>query len=294
MQTSLNVILSEARNLLEKSIIIININLDFDLFYSYLCCMKISIIQPDLSWEDKSGNFQSLGRLLFSLNGKTDLVILPEMFNTGFSMKPAELAETSDGETYQWMRKMAVTGNFGICGSYIVRENGRFFNRWVFVSPDGEKYSYDKRHLFSMGGEDRLFSQGKDRLMFSFHDIKIAPYICYDLRFPVWSRSHGEADLMIYSANWPAVRQNVWTTLLKARALENQCYVAGANRIGTDGEGIIYEGESMLINPRGELVALAQKDKECSVTADLSVLDLNDFRAKFPVMNDADKFTLDL
>jgi len=256
--------------------------------------MKISIIQPDLAWEDKSRNFRNLGELISPLFNKTDIVILPEMFNTGFSMKPAELCESSYGETFSWMKDIAHSGDFGVCGSYIVKEGQYFYNRWVFVSPENETWYYDKRHLFSMGGEDRLFAPGKSRLIFSFRGTRIIPFICYDLRFPVWSRNHDEYDLVIYSANWPAVRQNVWKTLLKARAIENQCYVAGSNRTGTDGEGIVYSGESMIINSRGGLIACAESEEECSISAEISMAELTDFRKRFSVMNDADDFTINL
>jgi len=256
--------------------------------------MKISVIQPDTVWENKTHNFQSLTRLISSLYNNTDIIILPEMFNTGFSMKPAELSESPDGETFGWMKDIAERGNFGVCGSYIVKEGSDFFNRWVFVSPDHGTWHYDKRHLFSMGGEDRLFAHGKSRLIFSFRGIRITPLICYDLRFPVWSRNNDEYDLVIYAANWPAVRQNVWTTLLKARAIENHCFVAGSNRTGTDGEGILYSGESMIINYRGGLMAFAETEKECSISAEISIAELHDFRKRFPVMNDADTFTIDL
>ena len=256
--------------------------------------MKISVIQPDIAWEDKSRNFLNLTALLSPLKNKTDLVILPEMFNTGFSMKPAELSEPPNGETFRWMKSIAEKGNFGVCGSYIVKEDMNFFNRWVFISPGNMTVHYDKRHLFSMGGENSLFSGGKSKLIFSFRGVRISPYICYDLRFPVWSRNRDEYDLMIYAANWPEVRRNAWTILLKARAIENQCYVAGSNRTGTDGEGIRYCGESMIINPHGELIAFAEDEMECSISAELSMTELSAFRKKFPVMNDADDFAINI
>ncbi len=256
--------------------------------------MKISVIQPDSVWEDKSRNFQKLGELITPLHNNTDIIVLPEMFNTGFSMHPAKLSEPPRGETFNWMKNLADKGNFGICGSYIVKDNTDYFNRWVFVSPDNEVSNYDKRHLFSMGGEDRLFSAGKSRLIFTFRGVKISPYICYDLRFPVWSRNRNESDLIIYTANWPEIRRNVWITLLKARAIENQCYVAGSNRTGTDGAGINYSGNSMIIDPRGEIIVSADRDEECSVSAEVSIPELSDFRKKFPVTNDADDFTINL
>ena len=254
--------------------------------------MKISVIQPDIIWEDKSRNFQNLTELIYPLYNKTDLIILPEMFNTGFSMKPSELGESPGGETFRWMKDIAEKGNVGVCGSYIVKENVNFFNRWVLVSPDNETWSYDKRHLFSMGGEDRLFSSGKSRVVIRFRGVRIIPLICYDLRFPVWSRSRDECDLIIYAANWPEIRRNVWSILLKARAIENQCYVAGANRLGIDGKGLTYCGESAIIDPRGQIMASANINEETSITGEISMTELSDFRKKFPVLNDADDFTI--
>ena len=259
-----------------------------------LLYMKISVIQPDIVWENKSLNFQNLFSLITPLYNKTDIVILPEMFNTGFSMNPTNLSEPPDGETFEWMRCIAEKGNFGLCGSYTVKENLNFFNRWVFVSPEKAIWDYDKRHLFSMGGEDKLFAAGRSKLIFSFRGVKISPYICYDLRFPVWSRNTEGSDLIIYSANWPETRRNVWTTLLKARAIENQCFVVGSNRIGIDGEGIRYCGDSMIINPRGEIISSAEDNGECLVSSEISITELNSFRKKFPVKKDADGFSINL
>jgi predicted amidohydrolase len=256
--------------------------------------MKISVIQPDIIWEDKTANYKILSGLIEPLFGVTDIVVLPEMFNTGFSMNPSVLGELPEGDTFHWMKNLASNGNFGLCGSYIVIEHGMYFNRWVFISPDGESLHYNKRHLFSMGGEDTLFTQGSTRLVFSFRGMKISPYICYDLRFPVWSRNTDSFDLMIYSANWPLSRQNVWNTLLKARAIENQCFVAGSNRTGIDGAGIKYSGESMIINPRGEIIVSAGTKTNHLITSELSLSELSDFRKKFPVSNDADDFTLNI
>jgi omega-amidase len=255
--------------------------------------MNISIIQPDLVWEDKTANFANLGRIISPLFNKTDIVILPEMFNTGFSMDPEKLNELPGGETFEWMRYLSQKGDFGLCGSYIVMEYGHFYNRWVFVSPEKEYWGYDKRHLFSMGGEDKLFSRGKKRLVFTFRGVRICPNICYDLRFPVWSRNRNDCDLLIYAANWPNVRQEVWYTLLKARAIENQCFVAGSNRVGSDNNGIEYCGGSMLISPIGELIKAARLNEEYSITGAISITELSDFRKKFPVQNDADNFSID-
>ena len=254
--------------------------------------MKISIIQPDIKWEDKTGNFRHIEHLISGLNNKTDLVILPEMFNTGFSMNPEKLSEEPYSETYEWMVSISVKGNFGLCGSYIVREKNRFFNRWLFVTPERKSWSYDKRHLFRMTNEEKAFTPGKKRNIFRFRDAMICPNVCYDLRFPVWSRNRNDYDLLINSANWPAARRDVWITLLKARAIENQCFAAGANRVGTDGAGIKYYGDSMIINPRGEIITSAKKSGECSISAEISMKELKDFRKKFPVLKDADDFTI--
>ena len=256
--------------------------------------MNITVIQPDIKWEDKTANFTEIEKLVIPLFNKTDLVILPEMFNTGFSMNPGALAEAPCMVTYAWMRSISSKGNFGLCGSYIIKDGSVYYNRWVFVSPDGGTYQYDKRHLFSMGGEDKLFSQGRSRVVFNFRGIRMAPFICYDLRFPVWSRNHNDYDLAIYSANWPEVRRNVWRSMLIARAIENQAYVAGSNRIGTDGTGIRYHGESMIVDPKGEIMAKGDDNKICSVTCTISPEELESFRQKFPVMNDADDFIISL
>lgn len=254
--------------------------------------MKISIIQSDLAWEDKSRNLSNLRELISPLNNQTDIVVLPEMFSTGFSMNVDQLAESPAGETFHWMTKIAQNGNFGVCGSYIVKEGHNFFNRWVFVSPQQEQWYYDKRHLFSMADENKFFSAGRSRLIFSFRDIRISPYICYDLRFPVWSRSRNDCDLIIYAANWPETRRDVWSTLLKARAIENQCFVVGSNRTGTDGKNIGYSGDSVLINPRGEIISSAEPGKEVCISGEISLDELSVFRKKFPVFNDADNFTI--
>lgn len=254
--------------------------------------MNISIIQPDLVWEDKSRNLENIGELIAPLYDRTDLVVLPEMFNTGFSIYPDKLGELSDGETFDWMINTSKKGNFGLCGSYIVKDKKQFFNRWVFVNPEEECWYYNKRHLFRMAGEDKYFSPGKSRLIFTFMGVRISPYICYDIRFPVWSRNRNEYDLLIYAANWPESRREVWKTLLKARAIENQCYVAGVNRIGTDGEGIKYCGDSIIVDPRGEIIVSAVTNQECSVSAELSIAELSDFRKEFPVAEDADSFSI--
>ena len=254
--------------------------------------MKLTVIQPDIAWEDKTGNFRIIGNMISHIENNTDIIILPETFNTGFSMNPERLSESPRSQTFDWMVHIAETKNCGICGSYMVRDKNMFFNRWVFVTPEKKSWSYNKRHLFSPGSEDKVFVPGTTRLTFNFRGVRISPNICYDLRFPVWSRNTGNYDLLINSADWPASRRNVWITLLKARAIENQCYVAGANRIGTDGNGVKHTGDSMIINPYGEIIASADKNKECPVSAEISIPELREFRKKFPVFKDADKFII--
>ena len=229
--------------------------------------------------------------MLKSVPSGTDILILPEMFNTGFSMRPDKLAEPPLSTTFEWMRNIAVINNLGICGSYIIKSTANYYNSWVFVSPDDKIHTYNKRHLFSPGHEDKLFTRGNERLVFNFRGVRICPNICYDLRFPVWSRNSSDYDLLINSANWPATRRDVWLTLLKARAIENQCFVAAANRIGIDGEGISYCGDSLVAGPKGETIADAGRE-ESLLSAEISLDNLENFRRSFPMLNDADKFEI--
>lgn len=256
--------------------------------------MKITLLQSDIIWEDKNKNFTRLEGLMKEIPEGTDMVILPEMFNTGFSMNPENLCEDPCSVTEEWLRRMAMQFNIGIGGSYIVRESEAYYNRWLFVTPEGRVGMYDKRHLFSPGNENAFFSQGRKRIVFDFKELRICPNICYDLRFPVWSRCRNDYDLLINSANWPQSRRDVWVTLLRARAIENQCYVAAVNRVGIDGKGISYCGDSMIIGPKGEVIASGRHDSECIVSADLSIVELRDFRYKFPVLDDGDAFTLEV
>lgn len=253
--------------------------------------MKISIIQPEPAWENKSANLQHLSNLMLQLNHETDLIILPEMFSTGFSMN-TDLSEPYKGLTFDWMKKQASEGSFAVCGSYMVLEKEKVYNRFVFVSADDD-YFYDKRHLFSIGEENRFFEKGSTRTIFRYKEWNISPFVCYDLRFPVWSRNRNDYDLAIYVSSWPEARINVWNTLLRARAIENQCYVAGSNRTGVDGNGVKHNGMSQIIDPRGELILSAGMDKESAITAELSLEDLKKFRTKFDVLRDADAFEID-
>ncbi|MGD0582211.1 MAG: amidohydrolase [Bacteroidales bacterium] len=254
--------------------------------------MKITILQPDIFWEDKSGNLDSLGMLISKISGTTDMVILPEMFNTGFSMNTRKLAEESRSDTFRWMKNLAMNCGLAICGSYIVKENQKYFNRFLCVTAEGEAWSYDKRHLFSMGGEDHYFTRGIERKIFLYKGFRINPVICYDLRFPVWIRNRNDFDLLVCVANWPDSRKDVWNTLLKARAIENQCFVAGVNRIGRDNDGNNYSGESVILDPHGRIIASLPAAEAGHATGEILMCDLEEFREKFPVWKESDDFSL--
>jgi omega-amidase len=256
--------------------------------------MKITIVQPDIIWENRNANLEKIESLLDPVSGKTNLVILPEMFTTGFSMNTENLAEQFNADTLAWMRRISLERQFAICGSFIVDENHSFFNRFVFVTPDQKTYSYDKRHLFSIGGENDSYKPGKERLIFKYNDVRISAIICYDLRFPVWIRNRNDYDLMICVSNWPESRREVWNTLLKARAIENQCYVAGVNRVGSDNEGNNYSGESVILDPRGRKIADIKEYEEGIATGEISIPDLISFRKNFPVWKDADDFKINV
>lgn len=254
--------------------------------------LKIAIIQADLYWEDKAKNLERFSRIINDISGEQDIILLPEMFTTGFTMSPSTLAEPINGDTFKWMRLTASEKGFALGGSYIVQENGGFFNRFVFVLPSGDFFYYDKRHLFRMGKENEIYNKGKRRVVFEYLGWRIMLNICYDLRFPVWSRNRGDYDLLINAANFPAPRRDVWNTLLKARAIENQCYVAAVNRIGKDGMNISYTGDSQLVNPRGQVVASADQNQETIIYGSLNMNELVEFREKFPVLLDVDDFEI--
>jgi omega-amidase len=260
--------------------------------------LRIIICQQSLVWEAPEGNLQRWEELLLPLKGSTDLIILPEMFTTGFTMNTDSLAEPLNGRTLAWMREMAAVLDATVTGSFICEEPGVessvCFNRLLWVDPDGGHWHYDKRHLFTFAGEHFHFSAGRERLTVELKGWRICPLICYDLRFPVWSRNTVENpyDLLIYVANWPEARSSAWKDLLVARAHENQCYVAGVNRIGTDGKGITYSGDSRVIGPRGELLAEAGAHRAALHTLTIDRQELLDFREKFRVLEDADRFRL--
>ncbi|MGM0498209.1 MAG: amidohydrolase [Bacteroidota bacterium] len=254
--------------------------------------LNLSIIQTDLSWEDKTTNLNHFSKKINELPSSAEIVILPEMFTTGFSMNPEKFSENMDGPSVQWMKETAGQHNIILSGSLIIEQDGVYFNRSITTFPDGRLYTYDKRHLFRMGEENKHYTGGDRRMIFTYKNWRIFPLICYDLRFPVWSRNRGDYDLLFYVANWPESRRHVWKSLLIARALENQVYVAGINRIGSDGRDLTYSGDSMIIDPKGQIISTTEPYVEASETVTLSLSELNKFREKFPVGKDADKFEL--
>jgi omega-amidase len=278
--------------------------------------LTITIIQTDLKWEDKAANLRMLESKILSIPTNTELVVLPEMFSTGFSMRPEALAEKMDGPTLVWMRSVAARKRIILTGSVIIEEEGNYFNRLIWMLPNGEYGYYDKRHRFAYAGEDQQYSAGHRRLVASVKGWKILPLVCYDLRFPVWSRQTPapppadiseqaansslvpvpnppslEYDILLYVANWPERRSLAWKTLLQARAIENQSYVVGLNRVGNDGNNIYHSGDSMIIDPLGEILYHGAA-KEDIFTITLQKETLTDIRQRFPFWRDADSFSI--
>jgi omega-amidase len=260
--------------------------------------MNITLLQTELYWHDPVANRAMLEERIFNLPESTDLIILPEMFTTGFTMDARSVAEPMNLTTFRWMKQMAAQTAAVVTGSYVVQERGNYFNRLVWMQPDGQFDTYDKRHLFRMAGEDEVYTAGTRRIIKEWKGWRICPLVCYDLRFPVWSRNRQadstdfEYDLLLYVANWPAARRNAWNVLLQARAIENLSYTIGVNRVGQDANGHPYTGDSAIIDFKGDLV-FRQSDTEIVHHQTLSLDELRAFREKFPANLDADSFTLD-
>lgn len=284
--------------------------------------MRLTILQSALSWENAAANRAMFSQKLTPLRGQTDLVLLPEMFTTGFSMNAKALAEPMDGPTVRWLREQAAAAGAALAGSFICRENDRYYNRLVFMRPDGTFEYYDKRHLFTLAGEHEHYTAGNKQLVAEWRGWRIRPLVCYDLRFPVWSRNaapdgRGDApagavraatptppgeepgeglpgatyDLLLYVANWPARRGHHWRSLLVARAIENQAFVAGVNIVGKDGNGHEYSGDSAVIDFSGQQIA-GISGREGVFTAELLLEDLQQYRRQLPFLEDADTFRL--
>lgn len=254
--------------------------------------LRVTILQSMLHWEDANVNRGMFAEKLAGLTGTTDLVVLPEMFTTGFSMRSTELAENMNGPTVQWMREQAKKVDAALYGSVIITDGGKCFNRGLFVKPDGQVTVYDKRHLFRFANETDHYSAGTERVVVEWRGWRVLLQICFDLRFPVFARNRGDYDAILYVANWPEARRFPWSQLLLARAIENQCYVAGVNRVGMDGKGIHYTGDSVVIEPRGAVICHVEPAMEGTATVCFDRGALEDFRAKFPVALEADDFEL--
>ncbi len=257
--------------------------------------LTFTLIQSDLYWEDKEANLAMFQNKIENITAYTDVVVLPEMFSTGFSMQPSLLAEKMEGETVEWMRHLAIENKIILCGSIIIEDSNKFYNRFIWMQPNGTYNYYDKRHLFAFAGEDNFYSSGNKKLITTANNYAINCTICYDLRFPVWVRQTTNTsayDVLIYVANWPEKRSRAWKTLLVARAIENQCYVIGVNRIGEDGNGIYHSGDSMVIDPMGEIV-YHKADEEDVFTFTIYKEKIKYIRTKLPFLKDADEFRID-
>jgi len=259
--------------------------------------LSFSIIQTDLFWEDKEANLAMLAQKIRGIEEYSEVIVLPEMFSTGFSMRPTEFAETMDGPTVEWMKQLSAEKKVIIVGSLIIKEEiskeePRFYNRLIWMLPNGELGYYDKRHLFAFAGEDQHYTAGTKRLIARVKGWKINLQVCYDLRFPVWARQQGEEyDVLLYVANWPEKRNHAWKTLLTARAIENQCYTIGVNRVGIDGNNISHSGDSLIIGPLGEVLYHCAY-KEDIFTIALQKQELTTARNQFPFWKDADFFQI--
>lgn len=253
--------------------------------------MKVALIQTNLIWENALENRSHLAQKITGFMQDVGLIVLPEMFSTGFTMHPKSAAETMQGETIAWLQHLAKAKNCAITGSLVIKENNSFYNRLVFVFPDGRIQHYDKRHLFSLAGEHHEYTSGIEKMIIEYKGWKICPLICYDLRFPVFSRNSEEYDLLLYVANWPKVRSNAWNALLKARAIENMCYTIGVNRIGMDENKNNYSGDSQIIDCMGNYTLEPQQSDEVFIIElDKKHQDRN--RKKFGFLNDADQFEM--
>lgn len=253
--------------------------------------IKIATIQTNLFWQDAVKNRAQFSEKINNHQQQADIFVLPEMFTTGFSMNPMELAETMQGETVSWMIGLAKESNAAICGSLIIEETGKYYNRFVFAEPNGALKIYNKRHTFTLAGEDKIYTAGQEKVIFEYQGWRICPLVCYDLRFPVWARNTEDYDVLIYVANWPKPRVNAWDALLKARAIENMTYCVGVNRVGADANNHLYTGHSVVYNGLGEpLSEIVEHEHIQIVTLDKN--HLTTIRSKFKFLEDKDDFIL--
>ncbi len=254
--------------------------------------LNITCIQADLVWQNPSRNIENFTKKIEAIKEPTDIIVLQEMFSTGFTMEQNEVAETMDGMAVKWMLKIAKIKQCLVMGSLIIVENKAIYNRCVVAFPDGEILHYDKRHLFSYAGEDKKFNAGVKRLVFTYKGFKICPLVCYDLRFPVWARNTDEIDLLIYMANWPKPRIQAWDVLLQARAIENLCYTVGVNRVGTDANGLEYVGHTAVYDFFGNKILATSANKEAIKTVELNKKEIVEMRNKFGFLADRDTFQI--
>jgi len=254
--------------------------------------LHIAFIQANLHWEDATANRKLFSEEIKKVSDDVELIILPEMFTTGFSMNAEKLAEETEAETLKWMRDIAKSKSSAVTGSVIITENGNYYNRLFFVFPDGSYKLYDKRHTFTLAKEDQTYSAGKERLIVDYKGWKICPLICYDLRFPVWARNTVDYDLLIYVANWPEKRINAWDSLLKARAIENMSYCIGLNRTGEDGDGYVYNGHSAAYDPLGNELTTLDRSEEFIAEFSIDKESLTEVRTKLKFLQDRDTFSL--
>jgi len=254
--------------------------------------LNITIVQSDLVWKNASENRKNFESKINAITAPTDVIVLPEMFTTGFAMQPEYLAETMDGNTVHWMLQLAKSKNSAICGSIIITENKQYYNRFLFVTPSGEIQFYNKRHLFSLAGEHERYQNDNKQVIIEYKGWRICPLVCYDLRFPVWSRNTSNYDVLIYVANWPRPRVTAWNTLLKARAIENMSYVVGVNRVGTDANGHEYTGNSIVLDELGSKMTSVTENTEATISTTISKEKLLASRSKFNFLGDQDIFEM--
>ncbi len=255
--------------------------------------LKVTAIQSNLHWHDIDLNLKSFEEKMCQVE-TSDIIVLPEMFSTGFTMNPSEVAEGMSGKAIRWMKEQASKKNAALLGSLVIKEKGTFFNRAVFVFPDGKVETYDKRHSFSLAGEHEKYTSGNDRTIVTYRGWRICPLICYDLRFPVWSRFNDDYDVLIYMANWPKPRILAWDSLLRARAIENMSYCIGVNRVGKDANDYEYNGHTSAFDCLGEQIAMTEEGEEDFFTITLNVVEQNKVRERLNFLNDRDEFTIKL
>ena len=254
--------------------------------------LNIALIQSDLVWENPKQNRDNFTKKIENINEDVDIVILPEMFTTGFTMNAEQVAETMQGETVSWMRDLASKKDVAIMGSIVISEDNNFYNRLLFVAPSGHITFYDKRHTFTLVGEDKTYTAGSKKVIIEYKGWKISPLICYDLRFPVWARNTEDYDILIYVANWPKPRVSAWDALLKARAIENMCYCIGVNRVGIDGVNSEYSGHSAVYDVLGNAITSFEPHKEQTQIVSLEKRHIEAYRNKLKFLNDKDSFII--